>query len=167
MKSPLYLLSLFLGGVLVVHLAMNGQVGSVMKNTRVANAVFWCIGALTAVVIGLTGWQSGALAALKQVNPILLTGGAMGACLVFAIAWLMPQVGARECHDHVAGGPDHRRHGAVSFRLVGFTSTVDYHDENSRSCDHDRGGHPDDSGAWQARLAPTRRWPIECGRCAA
>ena len=55
MKSPLYLLSLFLGVVLVVHLAMNGQVGSVMKNTRVANAVFWCIGALTAVVIGLTG----------------------------------------------------------------------------------------------------------------
>lgn len=96
MKSPLYLLSLFLGVVLVVHLAMNGQVGSVMKNTRVANAVFWCIGALTAVVIGLTGWQSGALAALKQVNPILLTGGAMGACLVFAIAWLMPQVGARD-----------------------------------------------------------------------
>ncbi len=96
MKSPLYLLSLFLGVVLVVHLAMNGQVGNVIKNPRVANAVFWCIGALTAVVIGLTGWQSGALATLKQVNPILLTGGAMGACLVFAIAWLMPQVGARD-----------------------------------------------------------------------
>ena len=96
MKTPLYLLSLFLGVVLVVHLAMNGQVGNVMKNPRVANAVFWCIGALTAVLIGMTGWQSGALANLKQVNPILLTGGAMGACLVFAIAWLMPQVGARD-----------------------------------------------------------------------
>ncbi len=96
MKAPLYLLSLSLGVVLVVHLAMNGQVGNVMKNPRVANAVFWCIGALTAIVIGLTGWQSGALASLKQVNPILLTGGALGACLVFAIAWLMPQVGARD-----------------------------------------------------------------------
>ena len=96
MKSYLYLLTLFLGVVLVVHLAMNGQVGNVMKNPRVANAVFWCIGALTAVVIGLTGWQSGALALLKQVHPILLTGGALGACLVFGIAWLMPQVGARD-----------------------------------------------------------------------
>ncbi|RPI09385.1 MAG: hypothetical protein EHM65_09200, partial [Acidobacteriales bacterium] len=26
--------------------------------------------------------------------PILLTAGALGACLVFAIAWLIPQVGA-------------------------------------------------------------------------
>jgi transporter family-2 protein len=98
MKAPvyLYLLSLFLGIVLVVHLAMNGQVGNVMKNARVANALFWCIGALTALAIGLTGWQSGALATLKHVNPILLTGGALGACLVFAIAWLIPQIGARD-----------------------------------------------------------------------
>jgi transporter family-2 protein len=71
-------------------------VGNVMKNPRVANALFWCIGALTAVIIGLTGWESGALTSLKQVNPILLTGGALGACLVFAIAWLIPQVGARD-----------------------------------------------------------------------
>jgi transporter family-2 protein len=75
---------------------MNGQVGNVMKNPRVANALFWCIGALTAVVIGLTGWQNGALATLKHIHPILLTGGALGACLVFAIAWLMPKVGARD-----------------------------------------------------------------------
>jgi transporter family-2 protein len=28
------------------------------------------------------------------VNPILLTAGAMGASLVFAIAWLIPRIGA-------------------------------------------------------------------------
>ena len=92
----MYVFSLFLGVVLVVHLAMNGQVGNLMKNPRVANGLFWCIGALTAVVIGLTGWKSGALAPLKEVPLILLTAGALGACLVFAIAWLMPQVGARD-----------------------------------------------------------------------
>ena len=43
---------------------------------------------------GLTGWASGALEPLKQVPPVLLTAGLMGACLVFAIAWLIPQVGA-------------------------------------------------------------------------
>ena len=46
------------------------------------------------MAIGLTGWQSGALAPLKQVHPVLLTAGILGACLVFAIAWLIPQVGA-------------------------------------------------------------------------
>jgi transporter family-2 protein len=80
--------------VLAVHLAMNGKVGSVLSNPRVGNAVFWCIGAVTALIIGLTGYQDGALGPLKQVNPWLLTAGGLGACLVFAIAWLIPQVGA-------------------------------------------------------------------------
>ena len=94
MKAPLYVLTMFLGVILAVHLAMNGKVGSVLNNARVGNALFWCIGAMGAIAIGLTGWQSGALGPLKQVNPILLTAGVMGACLVFAIAWLIPQVGA-------------------------------------------------------------------------
>src|SRR5260370_20212090 len=94
MKTPLYILTMFLGAVLAVHLAMNGKVGSVLNNARVGNALFWCIGAVGAVAIGLTGWQGGALGPLKQVNPVLLTAGVLGACLVFAIAWLIPQVGA-------------------------------------------------------------------------
>lgn len=94
MKAHLYVFTMFLGVVLAVHLAMNGKVGSVLNNARVGNALFWCIGAVGAMAIGLTGWQTGALAPLKQVNPVLLTAGVMGACLVFAIAWLIPQVGA-------------------------------------------------------------------------
>jgi transporter family-2 protein len=95
MKLPFYLLTIFLGIVLALHLAMNGRVGAALNNPRVANAVFWCIGAVGAVIIGLTGWSGGALAGLKDIHPILLTAGLMGACLVFAIAWLIPQVGAR------------------------------------------------------------------------
>ena len=94
MKAHLYVFTMFLGVVLAVHLAMNGKVGSVLNNARVGNALFWCIGAVGALAIGLTGWQNGALSPLKQVNPVLLTAGVMGACLVFAIAWLIPQVGA-------------------------------------------------------------------------
>jgi len=94
MKIPLYILTMLLGIVLAVHLAMNGKVGSLLNNVRVANAVFWCIGALGATLIGLTGWQTGALSPLKQVHPLLLTAGVLGASLVFAIAWLIPQVGA-------------------------------------------------------------------------
>ena len=94
MKTPLLLLSTFLGVVLTVHLAMNGMVGAPLNNARVGNAVFWCIGAVTAVIIGVTGWQTGGLSGLGNVNPLLLTAGAMGASLVFGIAYLLPRVGA-------------------------------------------------------------------------
>jgi len=80
--------------VLTVHLAMNGTVGAAIDNPRVANGLFWCIGALGGLVIGATGWKAGALSGLKSVNPVLLFAGVLGASLVFAIAWLIPQVGA-------------------------------------------------------------------------
>lgn len=89
MKVQLFALTIFLGVILSVHLAMNGRVGEIMNNPRVANALFWCIGALTAVIIGFTGYQAGAFEPLKDVNKFLLLAGAMGACLVFAIAWIL------------------------------------------------------------------------------
>ena len=89
MKVQFFALTIFLGVVLSVHLAMNGQVGAIMKNPRVANAIFWCIGAVTAVAIGISGYQAGALAPLADVNKWLLLAGAMGASLVFAIAWIL------------------------------------------------------------------------------
>jgi len=90
-----YFFTILLGVILAVHLAMNSVVGSALRNPRVGNALFWCIGALAALLIGLTGWHSGALDNLKSVNPILFTAGVLGASLVFAIILLMPQVGAR------------------------------------------------------------------------
>ena len=93
MKTPLLLLSMFLGVVLTVHLQMNSLVGGIVNNPRVGNAVFWVIGAIMACIIGFSGWSSDALSRVFQVNPILLTAGAMGASLVFGIAWLFGQVG--------------------------------------------------------------------------
>jgi transporter family-2 protein len=93
MKVQYLLLTMFIGVILTVHLSMNGRVGSALNNAPIGNALFWCIGAITACLIGLTGWHSGALAGLKDVPPIMLTAGALGATLVFAIAWLVPQVG--------------------------------------------------------------------------
>jgi transporter family-2 protein len=95
MSALSYIFGLLLGIVLTLHLAMNGEVGVAIGNPRVANAFFWSVGAFAAILIGLTGWQRGALANLRSVNPILLIAGAIGACLVFAIAWMLPQVGAR------------------------------------------------------------------------
>ncbi len=95
MKGIFYVLGIFLGIVLALHLSMNGKVGASLDNPRVGNALFWTIGAVAAIIIGATGWHAGALAGLKDVHPLLLTAGAIGACLVFAIAWMQPQVGAR------------------------------------------------------------------------
>ena len=77
-----YFFTLLLGIILALHLAMNSEVGKAIGNPRVGNAVFWCIGALTAIAIGMTGWRSGALASIAKVNPMLLTAGALGACLL-------------------------------------------------------------------------------------
>ena len=96
MKSYVYALTVFLGVILTVHLSMNGKVGAVIGNPRVGNALFWCIGAITAIALGASGWQAGALSGIRNVNPLLLTAGAMGATLVFGIAWIIPQIGAQQ-----------------------------------------------------------------------
>ena len=94
MKLPFFLLTIFLGIILALHLSMNGKVGSELDNARVANAFFWSVGALTAIIVGITGWEAGIFARFGDINPLLFTAGAMGALLVFAIAWLIPRVGA-------------------------------------------------------------------------
>src|ERR1700744_587331 len=94
MKISLVALMLLIGVVLTLHLAMNAQVGVLVKNARMANALFWTIGALTAIIIGLTDWDPAFFANLKQVPLWLLTCGIMGGCLVFGIAWTMPKIGA-------------------------------------------------------------------------
>ncbi|GAB2974850.1 DMT family transporter [Mucilaginibacter puniceus] len=85
---------LIIGFVLTLHLAMNSQVGAILKNPRMGNAIFWVIGAATAVLIGLTDWDPAVFARLKEVPLWLLTAGVMGGALVFGIAWTMPKLGA-------------------------------------------------------------------------
>ncbi|SEI52476.1 transporter family-2 protein [Dyadobacter sp. SG02] len=94
MKIFLFALMLLIGVVLSLHLSMNAQVGAIIKNPKVANAVFWVIGALTAVCVGLVSFEPEALSRTREVPWWLLTAGAIGALLVFGIAWTMPQIGA-------------------------------------------------------------------------
>ena len=94
MKIYLFVLMLFIGVILSLHLSMNAQVGVILKNSRMANAIFWTIGAITAIIIGLSGWDGAVFAQLKNVPAWLFIAGAMGAALVFGIAWTIPQIGA-------------------------------------------------------------------------
>jgi bacterial/archaeal transporter family-2 protein len=94
MKVYLIALMLLIGFVLTLHLAMNAQVGSMVKNPRMGNALFWTIGAITAIIIGISGWDPAFFSNLKGVPLWLFTAGIMGGALVFGIAWAMPKLGA-------------------------------------------------------------------------
>ena len=96
MQAVLYVLSEGVGIVLAIHLAMNGQVGVLLANPRVGNAVFWIVGAVVAVLIGITGLagDSSSLHGLSAVPAYLHLAGALGAILAFVIAWLIPRIGA-------------------------------------------------------------------------
>jgi len=85
MKIYLYVLMLLIGVVLAVHLSMNAQVGVILKNPKMGNAIFWCIGGLTAIVIGLTNWDVDVFHRLKEVPGWLLMAGAIRGALVCGI----------------------------------------------------------------------------------
>src|SRR3954464_6392043 len=104
MKMYLFILMLLIGVVLTVHLAMNAQVGVIVRNAKMGNALFWTIGGITAIIIGLTGWEGDVVGRLKEVPVWLLTAGVMGAALVFGIAWVMPQIGAAKGFVLMIGG---------------------------------------------------------------
>jgi transporter family-2 protein len=93
-KTFYYLVAFVVGLVIAVHLAMNADVGEKIDNARAANAAFWTIGAVVALVIWLASPNRSAISKLKDVNPLLLLAGAMGAGLVLAIAIIIPKIGA-------------------------------------------------------------------------
>ena len=73
---------------------MNAAVGKTIANPRMGNAIFWLIGAAIALLIGLSGLEGGFWAEARKVPAWLWSAGAIGACLVFAIAALIPRLGA-------------------------------------------------------------------------
>jgi bacterial/archaeal transporter family-2 protein len=93
-KTFYYVLAFGVGLVIAVHLAMNADVGEKIENARAANAAFWTIGAVVAVIIWLASPDRSAMSRIKDINPLLLLAGAMGAGLVLAIAIIIPKIGA-------------------------------------------------------------------------
>ena len=87
-KTFYFALAFVVGFIIALHLAMNADVGEKIENARAANAVFWTIGAVVAIIIWLASPNRGAITRLKDVNPLLLLAGAMGAALVLAIVFI-------------------------------------------------------------------------------
>ena len=93
-KSVYYVLAFIVGLIIAAHLAMNADVGEKIGNARAANAIFWVVGAIVAVIIWLAGADRSAIMEIKDVNPLLLLAGALGAALVLALAITIPKIGA-------------------------------------------------------------------------
>ncbi len=82
------------GPRVAIHLAMNGAAGAAVGNPSMANAVFWCVGAVAAVPLTLTGYDAQVWPKAGAVSPWLWTAGVAGASLVSSVAWLIPRLGA-------------------------------------------------------------------------
>lgn len=92
-KFSLFGLSVFLGVVIAVHLAMNARAGDLLGSPRTGNAVFWAVGAITGLLIWLTGGELASLGKVTGVPAYLWLAGAMGASLVLGISYAMPRLG--------------------------------------------------------------------------
>jgi bacterial/archaeal transporter family-2 protein len=87
-------ITLVVGVMINLPVVMNAAVGKQLESPRVANGLFWTIGACSAIVIAGSGWTDGTLSKLSGVPLWLLLSGCVGATMLFAIAVLIPQIGA-------------------------------------------------------------------------
>ncbi len=94
MRSSYYVFTFMIGICLAIQLTMNGAAGMRTGNFRMANALFWTIGAVTAILIGLSGYEPGFWSRVRQVPVYLWAGGAMGGVLLYVIAILITRMGA-------------------------------------------------------------------------
>jgi bacterial/archaeal transporter family-2 protein len=87
-------ITLVVGVMINLPVVMNAAVGKTLESPRVANGLFWTIGACSAIVIAWNGWTDGTLSKLSDVPLWLLFSGCIAAAILFAIAVLIPQIGA-------------------------------------------------------------------------
>ena len=92
-KVSLFLMSVGLGVVIAVHLAMNARAGEVLGSPRTGNTIFWVVGAVTGLAIWLGSGEWNALTKVVNVPAGLWLAGVMGASLVLGISYAMPRLG--------------------------------------------------------------------------
>lgn len=91
-----FILSIAIGVLASIHLAMNGKIATLLASTAAANCLFWTIGALTAGGIWLFGGERHVWERALQVPLYLWLAGAFGASIVLGISFLMPRFGVAQ-----------------------------------------------------------------------
>ena len=156
MKSSLLFLAIFFGVVLTVHLAMNGKVGVAIGNPRIGNMVFWCIGAVGAIVIGLTGWSERGVerSPTRQSHPS--DGRIDGRVPRVRHRLAVSQSRRRRRDDRAARRADPQQHGLVPLWVAGIAGSAG-HDAERAGRDRDAGRHR----AGDAAVGPPRESSVD------
>lgn len=80
------------GCLVTIHIAMNARIGAITGNGQLANSVFWLVGFTASLVIS-GGYEPGFAARLGAVRPWLLLAGVIGAFIAAFCNTMIPRIG--------------------------------------------------------------------------
>lgn len=85
-------LTVAVGCLITLHIAMNARIGTITGNGNLANSVFWLVGCLASLAIS-GGYQRGFVARIGAAPTWLLVAGAIGAAIAAFNNAMMPRIG--------------------------------------------------------------------------
>ena len=93
MKIILLLSTIGVGFLITFHVSMNAYVSMMTRNAYLANMLFWLVGAVLAIIMGLANWDAQFVESLTRVPGWFLLAGAIGACIAFFMNFMIPRLG--------------------------------------------------------------------------
>ena len=85
-------LTVAVGCLVTVHIAMNARIGTITGSGNLANSVFWLVGFATSLAIS-GGYQPGFLARIGGARSWLLLAGVIGAFIAAFNNAMIPRIG--------------------------------------------------------------------------
>lgn len=85
-------LTVAVGCLVTLHIAMNARIGAFTGNGNLANSVFWLVGCIASLAIS-RGYQPGFLARIGAAPAWLLLAGAIGAFIAAFNNAMIPRIG--------------------------------------------------------------------------
>lgn len=85
-------LTVAVGCLVTLHIAMNARIGAITGNGNLANSVFWLIGFAASLAIS-GGYEPGFAARIGGAKTWLLLAGAIGACIAAFNNAMIPRIG--------------------------------------------------------------------------
>jgi transporter family-2 protein len=85
-------LTVAVGCLITIHIAMNARIGVVTGNGNLANSVFWLVGFAASLVIS-GGYEPGFVTRIGGVRTWLLLAGAIGAFIAAFNNAMIPRIG--------------------------------------------------------------------------
>jgi transporter family-2 protein len=85
-------LTVAVGCLVTVHIAMNARIGTITGNGNLANSTFWLVGFAASLVIS-GGYEPGFLARIGSARSWLLLAGVIGAFIAAFNNAMVPRIG--------------------------------------------------------------------------